>query len=92
MNVNVEDMTQQPDLRVVSHCGCGVLAMDVMECSPLFEMSTLRQRVIACPNNNHKCPVSVELATVVSALRQRVSACPNNNHKCPVSVELTIVV
>ena len=39
--------------------------MDVIECSPLFEMSTLGQKVIACPNNNHKCPVSVELTTVV---------------------------
>ena len=34
------------------------------ECSPLFEMSTLRQSVIDCPNNNHKCPVSVGLTCI----------------------------
>ena len=39
--------------------------MDEAECSPLFEMSALRQSVIACPNKNHKCPVSVELTIVV---------------------------
>ena len=46
--------------------------MDVTECSPLFEMSTLRHSVIACPNNNQKCPVSVELTIAVSTLRQSV--------------------
>ena len=44
--------TQQPDLQVVRHWNWGVPAMVVMVCSPVFVMSTLRQSVTACPNNN----------------------------------------